>query len=137
MKIIPFPGGDSTSPDEAWLAELEAALNGDGEGASADSWRELRADVRALAPPMDPEFERELQTAGRPMARATPIGLVAPPQADGTRRRHGDGGRGRRGSRHRCPAPGRQIRAGRSCAQHRAERLAWCAHQWLDRCSYG
>jgi hypothetical protein len=61
MKIIPFPGGDSTSPDEAWLAELEAALNGDGEGASADSWRELRADVRALAPPMDPEFERELR----------------------------------------------------------------------------
>jgi hypothetical protein len=61
MKIIPFPGGGSASPDEAWLAELEAALNGDGKGASADSWRELRADVRTLAPPIDPEFERQLR----------------------------------------------------------------------------
>ena len=60
MKVIPFPGGGSASPDEAWLAELEAALNGDGEGAVADSWRELRQDVRALAPPMAPEFERQL-----------------------------------------------------------------------------
>jgi hypothetical protein len=61
MKVIPFPGGGSVSPDEAWLAELEAALNGDGEGVVADSWRELRQDVRALAPPMDPEFERQLR----------------------------------------------------------------------------
>jgi hypothetical protein len=61
MKVIPFPGGGSASPDEAWLAELEAALNGDGEGVVADSWRELRQDVRALAPPMDPEFERQLR----------------------------------------------------------------------------
>jgi hypothetical protein len=60
MKVIPFPGGDSAGPDDAWLAELEAALNGDGEGAIADSWRELRHDVRALVPPMAPEFEREL-----------------------------------------------------------------------------
>ncbi|HEY5343405.1 MAG TPA: DUF4349 domain-containing protein [Solirubrobacteraceae bacterium] len=60
MKVIPFPGGGSAGPDEAWLAELEAALNGDGEGAIADSWRELRQDVRALVPPIAPEFEREL-----------------------------------------------------------------------------
>jgi hypothetical protein len=60
MKVIPFPGGGSASPDEARLAELEAALNGEGEGVVADSWRELRQDVRALAPPMDPEFERQL-----------------------------------------------------------------------------
>lgn len=60
MKVIPFPGGGSSSPDDVWLAELEAALTGDGEGAIADSWRELRHDVRALAPPMDPEFERQL-----------------------------------------------------------------------------
>jgi hypothetical protein len=59
MKVIPFPGGSSASPDDAWLAELEAVLNGDGEGVIADSWRELRRDVRALAPPMDPEFERQ------------------------------------------------------------------------------
>ena len=61
MKVIPFPSGGSASPDEAWLAELEAALNGDGEGAAADSWRELREDVRALAPPMDPAFEHQLR----------------------------------------------------------------------------
>jgi hypothetical protein len=60
MKVIPFPGGGSASPDELWLAELEAALNGDGEGVAAASWRELRDDVRALAPSMDPEFERQL-----------------------------------------------------------------------------
>jgi hypothetical protein len=61
MKVIPFPGGGSASPDEAWLAELEAALNGESRGASADSWRELRTDVRGLAPPMDPAFERQLR----------------------------------------------------------------------------
>ena len=64
MRIIPFPGrddvGPDVGPDENWLSELEAALNGTGEGARADSWRELRNDVRALAPPMAPEFEREL-----------------------------------------------------------------------------
>jgi len=61
VKVIPFPGGGSESgPDKAWLTELEAALNEAGEGPQADSWRELRADVRALAPPMTPEFEREL-----------------------------------------------------------------------------
>ena len=60
MKVIPFPGGGSASPDEVWLAELEAALNGDGEGVVADSWRELRDDVRTLAPPMDPDFERKI-----------------------------------------------------------------------------
>ncbi|MFI4992069.1 MAG: DUF4349 domain-containing protein [Solirubrobacterales bacterium] len=73
MKVIPFPGGGSASPDESWLAELEAALNGDGEGSVADSWLQLREDVRTLAPPMDPEFERELgqRIAGR-SARSAP-----------------------------------------------------------------
>jgi Domain of unknown function (DUF4349) len=61
MKVIPFPGGSCASPDDAWLAELEAALNGDSEGVAADSWRELRQDVRALSPPMDPDFERQLR----------------------------------------------------------------------------
>jgi Domain of unknown function (DUF4349) len=35
-------------------------VDGDGEGSVADPWRELRHDVRALAPPIDPEFERRL-----------------------------------------------------------------------------
>ena len=77
MKVISFPGGGSASPDEAaWLAELEAALNGDGEGQVADSWRELRQDVRALAPPIDPEFERQLRA--QIVERAT---RVAPKRA--------------------------------------------------------
>ena len=59
MRIIPFPGASDTGPDENWLAELEAALKEDSEGSRANSWRELRDDVRALAPAMRPEFERE------------------------------------------------------------------------------
>jgi hypothetical protein len=61
MRIIPFPGRSETNPNESWHTELEGALNGDGTGSVADSWRELREDVRALAPPMAPEFERELR----------------------------------------------------------------------------
>ena len=62
MRVIPFPGGGGSGagPDESWLAELEAALDGTDEGPRADSWRELRDGVRALAPPISPEFEREL-----------------------------------------------------------------------------
>lgn len=60
MRIIPFPGSSDVGPDENWLPELEAALNGTGEGPRADAWRELRGDVRALALSMSPEFEREL-----------------------------------------------------------------------------
>jgi len=60
MRVIPFPGGSGTGPDESWLTEIEAALDGTGEGPRADSWRELRDDVRTLAPPISPEFEREL-----------------------------------------------------------------------------
>lgn len=73
MRIVPFPGHGGVSPEESWLAELEAALNGDGKGAVADSWRELRDDVRALAPPMDPAFEERLreQIAERPVRRGT------------------------------------------------------------------
>jgi hypothetical protein len=60
MRVIPFPGGSGAGPDESWLTELEAALNGTGAGPHAESWRELREDVRALAPPISPEFEHEL-----------------------------------------------------------------------------
>jgi hypothetical protein len=60
MRIVPFPDHGGAGPDEAWLADLEAALDGAGEGPAADSWRELREDVRALAPPMTADFEREL-----------------------------------------------------------------------------
>ena len=88
MKIIPFPGGGVERPDEAWLTELEAALDGSAEGPRADSWRELRGDVRALAPPISPEFERELskRIADRSARASRPAALaaVAQPQAVAT-----------------------------------------------------
>jgi hypothetical protein len=64
MRIVPFPVGDRSDAAEPWQLELqalEAALSGESQGAAADSWRELREDVRALAPPMAPEFERRLE----------------------------------------------------------------------------
>ena len=54
MRIIPFPGQPHTAHDERWLAELEAALDGDTQGPAAESWRQLREDVCALATPMSP-----------------------------------------------------------------------------------
>ena len=79
MKIIPFPGGGVERPDEAWLTELEAALDGSAEGPRADSWRELRGDVRALAPPISPEFERELSK--RIADRSARASLGQPPRS--------------------------------------------------------
>jgi hypothetical protein len=61
MKIVSFPGRGDAESEAARHAELEAALNGEGQGAAADFWRELRTDVRALAPPPTPEFERQLR----------------------------------------------------------------------------
>src|ERR1019366_2170449 len=77
-RIIPFPGHGGASPDEAWHAGLEAALSGDGEGPAADAWRELREDVRALAAPMAPDFERQLREriAERGARRRAPKGWL-------------------------------------------------------------
>ncbi len=70
MSILTFPGGDSADPESTWVLELEAALNGEAEGPGAESWRELREDVRALAPPMTPAFEQRLrQRLAEPEAR--------------------------------------------------------------------
>lgn len=75
MKIVPFPRRGEEA-DDALLAELEAALSGESTGAEAESWRELRADVRALAPPMSAELERELWA--RIEARSAPERERAP-----------------------------------------------------------
>jgi hypothetical protein len=88
MRIVPFAGRGETGPDDAWQAELEAALNGDDDGALADAWRELRADVRALAPAMTPEFEERLrerlaEQGARRLREASP---VEPPSAPKKRR---------------------------------------------------
>lgn len=61
MRLITFPGGREPRPPESWAAELDAALEGECTGPAADSWRELREDVRALAPPMAPEVEDRLR----------------------------------------------------------------------------
>jgi hypothetical protein len=60
MKIVPFPQSEGP-PDEQTLAEIETALRGESVGADAEGWRELRADVRTLAPAMSPEFEQRLR----------------------------------------------------------------------------
>jgi hypothetical protein len=60
MRVVPFPSADERGPEEAWLAELEAALEGTSEGPAAEAWRELRSDVRSLPAPISTEFEQEL-----------------------------------------------------------------------------
>ncbi len=83
MKIVPFPRRGEVR-DDTPVAELEAALSSEaGGGAEAESWRELRADVRALAPPMSAELERELwrRVAERSVPRAARMPMRARPRA--------------------------------------------------------
>jgi Domain of unknown function (DUF4349) len=61
MRVIPFPSPRMSPEDALALARIEAALDGDGTGAEADLWRELRADVRALPEPIDPAFASALE----------------------------------------------------------------------------
>jgi hypothetical protein len=61
MKIVPFPKPGDERDDIALATKIEAALHGESRGEAAEYWRELRADVRSLTPPMSPEFERELR----------------------------------------------------------------------------
>jgi len=60
MRIVPFPADEPLPGQEAWTAELEAALRGESQRPEAHAWRELRDDVRALAPAMTPAFEVRL-----------------------------------------------------------------------------
>jgi Domain of unknown function (DUF4349) len=71
MRIVPFPQRNGQELDGP-VAELEAALTGDGHGPVADSWRELHGDVRALAPPMSPDFERRLREQIEQLAASGP-----------------------------------------------------------------
>jgi Domain of unknown function (DUF4349) len=61
VSIVAFPGGEAADPQETWIVELDAALDGESQGPAAESWRELRDDVRALAPAMTPAFEERLR----------------------------------------------------------------------------
>jgi hypothetical protein len=97
MRIVPFPGRREVPPSDDWHAALDAALNGEGEDAAADSWRELRAGVRALAPTIAPEFERQLgerlveQAVRRPrhLAPMQRVQAGGTPASIGTARRRG------------------------------------------------
>ncbi|HEY2719188.1 MAG TPA: DUF4349 domain-containing protein [Solirubrobacteraceae bacterium] len=60
MRIVPFPQPEGL-PDPQTLAEIEAALHDNVAGPHAESWRELRADVRSLAPVISPDFEQRLR----------------------------------------------------------------------------
>jgi hypothetical protein len=61
MKIIPFPRPGDPRDEQTFDERIEWALSGETAGAEAESWRELRADVRTLSPPISPHFERELR----------------------------------------------------------------------------
>lgn len=83
MKIVPFPHSEGP-PDEQTLAEIEAALRGEAVGAEAEGWRELRADVRTLAPAMSLDFEQRLREriearAAKPPRRPLRLGIRSAP----------------------------------------------------------
>ncbi len=61
MRVIPFAPPRMSDAEARALAEIEAALDGDGTGTEADYWRELRADVRSLSEPADPVFADALR----------------------------------------------------------------------------
>jgi hypothetical protein len=74
VRLVPYPGGEAPAPDERLVAELESALTDGAAGPEADSWRELRTDVRALAPAMSPELERRLHAELARNRRGGPAG---------------------------------------------------------------
>ena len=80
MKIVPFPKPGDEPLDGALATRIEAALHGESGGEAAEYWRELRSDVRSLAAPMSPQFERELRerleqrTAAREAPRVRGLG---------------------------------------------------------------
>ena len=76
MTIVPL------SPDE-----LRDAFDHDAPGVAAESWRLLRADVRALAPPLDREFERRLGERLREQGRANAAPTPGGPRASARRDR--------------------------------------------------
>ncbi len=92
MRIVPFPADEPLPGQEAWAAELEAALRGESERPDARAWRELRDDVRALAPAMSPAFEvrleQELERRGalKPSAEGTETRVRSQDSAGSPRR---------------------------------------------------
>lgn len=114
MRVIGFPSGSPSPEQDAWSAELDAALRGESIGPAARSWRELSEDVRSLAPPMSPAFQARMRTEleragaleGRPAAAEVP---------------------GMRGEATRPGAFGRLRRLPAKLAAHRGPALAGAA----------
>ena len=83
MRIIAFPGHRAGRSPQSGPDELEAALSGALAGTRAEPWVQLRADVRALAAPMSPDFETRLRErvealAAEGPARGAPRSVAAP-----------------------------------------------------------
>ncbi len=74
MRLVPSPG----LHEDSWHDEIETALHGEDGGAAGAAWRELRADVRVLAPPMSAEFERLLSDRVGEWTAAPPDDKAAP-----------------------------------------------------------
>jgi Domain of unknown function (DUF4349) len=105
MRIVPTPARREDGRND----EIETALHGENGGAGNQAWRELRAEVRALAPPMSADFERRLSeriaewTAGPPDGQASPRRRL--PRRGFKRLRRPSG-------RRRLPSPGHLRAAG-------------------------
>src|SRR5271155_5645141 len=128
MRIVPFPTDEPLPGQEAFTAELEAALRGESQHPDAHAWRELRDDVRALALAMTPAFEvrlaQELERRGalEGGAEDTEAPMRSRDSA-GSPRRISAG----EGSPLRSGAPARHRRAWRSLASHRGSALGAAA----------
>jgi Domain of unknown function (DUF4349) len=61
VKLPSRTQGGAEPRRDSTLAQLDAALFGEAQGAEADMWRALSADVRRLAPPIEPSFEEDLR----------------------------------------------------------------------------
>ena len=76
MRIISFPGGDPRGPPgHVGCSRAGDRVEWRDRRTPAESWRELRDDVRALAPAMTPAFEQRLrerlaETEGRRRRRS-------------------------------------------------------------------
>jgi len=128
VRIVPFPADEPLPGQEAWTAELEAALRGESHGPDAHAWRELREDVRALAPTMTPAFQARLE---QELERRGALGAGAA-SAETRIRSQGSAGSARPISAGAPPAsrPGaftRHRRGARALASHRRSALGAAA----------
>jgi Domain of unknown function (DUF4349) len=134
MRIVPFPADEPLPDQEAWTASLEAALRGESGGPAADAWRDLRGDVRSLAPAMTPAFEgslaQALQRLGALQGGAVDADTQAPSEGSAEAARRisaGDAPAPRPGALARLRRRPRSLAGPRSLASHRRSAVAAAA----------